>query len=54
VRVAREQLAACGGRISIETDRTFVPDERDHNGDRRRLGLRVFSVRTVSGRSAFH
>jgi hypothetical protein len=33
-----------GGIITVETSRTFVPDERTHNGDRRRLGLRVYSV----------
>jgi hypothetical protein len=33
-----------GEIITIETSRTFVPDERTHNGDRRRLGLRVYSV----------
>lgn len=30
--------------VRIETDRTFVPDERDGNGDRRRLGLRMYDV----------
>ena len=51
VRVTKATLVACSGQITIETDRTFVPDERDHNGDRRRLGLRVFGVRTGSGTS---
>jgi hypothetical protein len=53
VRIARAQLTACGGQVSIETDRTFVPDERVRNGDRRRLGLRVFGVRAASIRTAF-
>lgn len=37
-------------RVRIETDLTFVPDERDHNGDRRRLGLRIYGA-TVSSSS---
>lgn len=37
-------LAAAGGRVVIETDLSFVPDERDGSGDRRRLGLRVYRL----------
>ena len=39
------ELAASGGLFSIETDRTFVPSERDGGADRRRLGLRILSLR---------
>jgi hypothetical protein len=38
-------LAAADGRVTIETDRVFVPAERGGPPDRRRLGLRVFGVR---------
>jgi hypothetical protein len=38
-------LERAGGRISIETDRTFAPSERRATPDRRRLGLRVFGAR---------
>ena len=48
-RVPSDALEACDGQISIATDRTFVPDERSHNGDRRRLGLRIFDVQVASG-----
>jgi len=37
-------LEQSGGTVTIETSRSFVPDERTHNGDRRRLGLRVYAV----------
>lgn len=44
-------LEACGGRVTVLTDTTFVPDERTGNGDRRRLGLRIFeaSLRANTG-----
>ncbi|MBL8142410.1 MAG: DUF2723 domain-containing protein [Acidobacteria bacterium] len=36
--------------LRVETDLTFVPDEREGNGDHRRLGLRVYDVTvTASG-----
>jgi hypothetical protein len=38
-------LERAGGRISIETDRTFSPSERSATPDRRRLGLRIFGAR---------
>ena len=37
-------LEQSGGTVTIETSQSFVPDERTHNGDRRRLGLRVYAV----------
>lgn len=44
VRVTPEALAAAGGLVTLETDQSFVPAERDDVADRRRLGLRVFDV----------
>jgi hypothetical protein len=37
-------LRASTGRVSIETDLTYVPAERGGTPDRRRLGLRLFRV----------
>jgi hypothetical protein len=45
--VPADALAASGGMITIETDRTFVPAERDGGADQRRLGLRVFAIRVL-------
>jgi hypothetical protein len=42
-------VEASGGVLELTTSRTFVPNERSGNGDRRRLGLRTYSV-TVSER----
>lgn len=42
--VPADALAATGA-ITIETDKTFVPADRDGSADRRRLGLRVFAIR---------
>lgn len=55
LRVSAPVLERAGGVVTLETDRTFVPDERTHNGDRRRLGLRVYGLtvrpaRGLSGR----
>lgn len=47
--VPADALAAAGGLLTIETDKTFVPAERDGSADYRRLGLRVFGIR-VSAR----
>jgi hypothetical protein len=44
VHVPADALAAASGRLTIETSESFVPDERTGNGDRRRLGLRVYDV----------
>ena len=43
-RVPAAALDASDGRLTLTTDRTFVPDDREHNGDRRRLGLRIYAV----------
>ena len=51
VAVPRGALERAGGVVTLETDQTFVPDERTHNGDKRQLGLRVFSL-TVQPRRA--
>ncbi len=37
-------LQQSGGRVTIETDRTFVPAERGAQPDKRALGLRVVAV----------
>jgi hypothetical protein len=47
--VPADALAASGGAITIETDKTFVPAERNGGSDRRRLGLRVFAIRVSNG-----
>ena len=39
-----DALDAAGGRVTIETDLTFVPGDRRATADRRRLGLRLFRV----------
>jgi hypothetical protein len=43
--VPADALAASSGAVTIETDKTFVPAERDGVPDQRRLGLRVFAIR---------
>lgn len=42
--VPADALAAAAGLLTIQTDKTFVPAERDGSADNRRLGLRVFGV----------
>jgi hypothetical protein len=44
VIVPLSALEASGGRVSIETNRTFVPADASGAPDRRHLGLRVFGV----------
>jgi hypothetical protein len=44
VPVPADALNRSEGELTLETDITFVPDERLHNGDRRPLGLRIFDV----------
>jgi hypothetical protein len=48
--VSTADLERANGRLVIETDRSFVPDEVSSNGDRRRLGLRIWEV-TVTARN---
>jgi hypothetical protein len=38
-----DALAAADGRVVIESDKSFVPGERDGTGDKRRLALRIYS-----------
>ena len=42
VNIPDAALAAADGMITVETDRTFVPNERSGSADRRTLGLRIF------------
>jgi hypothetical protein len=44
VDVPADALAAANGRLTIESDETFVPAERGGPPDFRRLGLRIFGV----------
>ncbi len=44
VEVPADAVAAANGRLTIETDETFVPAERGGPPDFRRLGLRIFGV----------
>lgn len=44
IRVEVPQTALSAGTLVIETDRTFVPAERNGAADQRRLGLRVLSL----------
>jgi hypothetical protein len=48
VDVPGDALAASGGLLTIETDRTFVPAERDGGADNRRLGLRIMAIRVAN------
>ena len=41
-------------RVRVETDLTFVPDERDGNGDRRRLGLRIYAATVAPSSTIVH
>jgi hypothetical protein len=45
VKVPAAALAAADGMIAIETDKTFVPHERNGSPDRRTLGLRIFDLK---------
>jgi len=44
VSVPAAALAASDGMITIETDQTFVPNQRSGSPDRRTLGLRIFEM----------
>lgn len=46
--VPAEALAASRGMLTIETDKTLVPSERDGGADNRRLGLRVLAFRVAN------
>jgi hypothetical protein len=49
IGVRRPTLEAAGGQLVLTTTQTFAPAERDGSADRRRLGLRLFSVEVVPG-----
>ena len=42
VKVPAAALDAADQTVTIETDKTFVPNERSGSPDKRRLGLRIF------------
>ena len=44
VIVPLDALQEANGRITLLTNRTFVPADKSGGGDQRRLGLRVFGV----------
>jgi hypothetical protein len=50
--VPADAIAASGGVITIENDKTFAPSERGNAPDQRRLGLRVFSIRVSNSLTA--
>jgi hypothetical protein len=52
VAVPAGALEQAGGVVTLETDQTFVPDERAHNGDKRRLGLRIYGLTVRPRRDA--
>jgi hypothetical protein len=43
VVVPADALAAADGRVVIESDKWFVPGEREGTADRRHLALRIYS-----------
>ena len=42
--VSDEMLRSAGGALTMNSDATFNPDEKQRNGDKRQLALRVFKV----------
>jgi hypothetical protein len=48
VAVPLDALRAADGRVTIETNRTFVPAEGGGGADRRALGLRILDVQVVA------
>jgi hypothetical protein len=44
IDVPAAALAAASGRLTIETDLSFVPAERGPSPDRRRLGLKIYDM----------
>ena len=42
VKIPDVALTAADGMITIDTDRTFVPNQRSGSPDKRALGLRIF------------
>ena len=54
VVIPHDALAESDGTVTIETDQTFVPAERNDVSDRRRLGLRVFDVEIRESEPSLH
>ena len=44
VTIPAAVLADADGRVTIQTNRSFVPNEVSGNGDQTRLALKIFSV----------
>jgi hypothetical protein len=44
IRLPADLLAQADGRVTIESDRWFVPADRGESADRRHLALRIFRV----------
>jgi hypothetical protein len=49
VAVPGPVLEAAGGRVFLQSTRSFVPGDRDGGPDRRHLSLRVYEVRVRRG-----
>jgi hypothetical protein len=47
VNVPADALVASGGRVTIETDKVYLPGQAEGTADARRLGLRIFETRVV-------
>ena len=45
VRVPAAALDSAAGTLTLEANRSFVPDDALHNGDRRPLGFRLYEVK---------
>jgi hypothetical protein len=44
IRLPADLLAQGDGRVTIESDRWFVPADRGESADRRHLALRIYRV----------
>jgi hypothetical protein len=44
IHVPAAALTDAGGELTLTTSLSFVPDDRSGNGDRRRLGLRIYEL----------
>jgi hypothetical protein len=44
VDVTAAALAASGGRVTLESDKMFIPGDREGTADRRHLAIRIYSV----------
>jgi hypothetical protein len=48
IAVSTDALQRAQGSLIIETNQSFVQHDRTGNGDRRKLGLRIFDARVVT------